>query len=207
MQNNEFLPKGGLAGSRMGSLLKSTRNTRALPTGTLRYIRSDYPGNLSDEEVSWLRKNGVTTIIDLREKTEYAQKPCRLETESGFTYYHLPVTGGGDTPKSVEAVAATYLGMLDEQMEKIIGTILEAKTNVMYFCGAGKDRTGVVSAILLKRLGYSNQEIIKDYMETKENLIGFLTSYVKAHPEVDINIIIPKEENIKKVLTALESRE
>lgn len=191
----------------MGSLLKSTRNTRALPTGTLRYIRSDYPGNLSDEEVSWLRKNGVTTIIDLREKTEYAQKPCRLETESGFTYYHLPVTGGGDTPKSVEAVAATYLGMLDEQMEKIISTILEAKTNVMYFCGAGKDRTGVVSAILLKRLGYSNQEIIKDYMETKENLIGFLTSYVKAHPEVDINIIIPKEENIKKVLTALESRE
>lgn len=191
----------------MGSLLKSTRNTRALPTGTLRYIRSDYPGNLSDEEVSWLRKNGVTTIIDLREKTEYAQKPCRLETESGFTYYHLPVTGGGDTPKSVEAVAATYLGMLDEQMEKIISTILEAKTNVMYFCGAGKDRTGVVSAILLKRLGYSNQEIIKDYMETKENLIGFLTSYVKAHPEVDMNIIIPKEENIKKVLTALESRE
>ena len=62
MQNNEFLPKGGLEDSRMGSLLKSTRNTRALPTGTLRYIRSDYPGHLSDEEVSWLRKNGVTTI-------------------------------------------------------------------------------------------------------------------------------------------------
>ena len=77
----------------------------------------------------------------------------------------------------------------------------------MYFCGAGKDRTGVVSAILLKRLGYSNQEIIKDYMKTKENLIGFLTSYVEAHPEVDINIIIPNEENIKKVLTALESKE
>ena len=90
-------------------------------------------------------------------------------------------------------------------MEKIISTILEAKTNVMYFCGAGKDRTGVVSAVLLKRLGYSNQEIIKDYMETKDNLMGFLTSYVKLHPEVDINIIIQKEENIKKVLTALEN--
>ena len=43
----------------MGSLLKSTRNTRALPTGTLRYIRSDYPGCLSDEEVSWLRKKAL----------------------------------------------------------------------------------------------------------------------------------------------------
>lgn len=189
----------------MGSLLQSTQNTRALPTGDFRYIRSDYPGNLTTSEVQWLLQNNIVTIIDLREEKEYRVKSCILETDPGFTYYHLPVTGGGDTPKSPEAVAATYLGMLDEQMEKIISTILEAKTNVMYFCGAGKDRTGVVSAVLLKRLGYSNQEIIKDYMETKDNLMGFLTSYVKLHPEVDINIIIPKEENIKKVLTALEN--
>ena len=32
------------------SLFRSTLNTRALPTGDFRYIRSDYPGNLSDEE-------------------------------------------------------------------------------------------------------------------------------------------------------------
>ena len=97
----------------MGSLLKSTRNTRALPTGTVRYIRSDYPGNLSDEEVSRLRKNGLTTLIDLREKTEYAQKPCRLETESGFTYYHLPFTGVGAVPESPDSVADAYVKMID----------------------------------------------------------------------------------------------
>lgn len=191
----------------MCALLQSTLNTRALPTGDFRYIRSDYPGGLTTSEVQWLLQNNVATIIDLREEKEYRAKPCILESEPGFTYYHLPVTGGGDTPKSPEAVATTYLGMLDEQMEKIIRTILEAKTNVMYFCSAGKDRTGVVSAILLKRLGYSNQEIIKDYMQTKDNLMGFLTEYVKSHPEVDINIIIPNEDNIKKVLTMLESKE
>lgn len=189
----------------MSSLFQSTRNTRALPTGDLRYIRSDYPGNLSASEVQWLLQNNVVTIIDLREEKEYRVKPCSLESDSRFTYYHLPVTGGGDTPKSPEAVATTYLGMLDEQMDKIISTILEAGTNVMYFCGAGKDRTGVVSAVLLKRLGYSNQVIIKDYMETKDNLMGFLTSYVESHPEVDINIIIPNEENIKRVLNLPES--
>ena len=42
-----------------------------------------------------------------------------------------------------------------------------------------------------------------DYMETKINLMGFLTEYVKEHPEVDINIIIPDAENIKKVLERL----
>ena len=184
----------------MSSLLKSTLNTRALPTGDLRYIRSDFPGNLSDDEVLWLVNNNITTIVDLREEKEYKVKPCRLETEKGFTFFHMPVTGGGDTPCSPEAVAETYLGMLDAQMDTIISTIMNANTNVMYFCGAGKDRTGVVSAVMLKKLGYSDQVIVDDYMETKENLMDFLTAYVKDHPEVDINIIIPNAENIKKVL-------
>ena len=184
----------------MSSLLQSTLNTRALPTGDMRYIRSDYPGKLSDSETRWLIDNDITTIVDLREEKEYLNKPCRLETEKGFIYYHMPVTGGGDTPKSPEAVANTYLRMMDEQMKKIIHTIMDAESNVLYFCGAGKDRTGVVSAIILRKLGYSDQTIIDDYMETKNNLMGFLTAYVAEHPEVDINTIVPNEDNIKKVL-------
>lgn len=189
----------------MGSLLRSTLNTRALPVGQLRYIRSDYPGKLSEAEVQWLLEKNITTIIDLREEKEYRVKPCVLESEPGFTYYHLPVTGGGDTPKSPDAVAEVYLGMLDERMDEIISTILDAKTNVMFFCSAGKDRTGVVSAILLKRLGYGNREIIEDYMETKDNLNEFLRAYVQAHPEVDIRTIMPNAENIKRVLAVLDS--
>jgi len=88
-------------------------------------------------------------------------------------------------------------------MNKIINTIMNADSNVLYFCGAGKDRTGVVSAIILRKLGYNDQVIIDDYMETKDNLMGFLIAYVKEHPEIDINIIIPNEENIKKVLESL----
>ena len=77
---------------------------------------------------------------------------------------------------------------------------MDAESNVLYFCGAGTDRTGVVSAIILRKLGYSDQTIIDDYMETKNNLMGFLTAYVAEHPEVDINTIVPNEDNIKKVL-------
>jgi len=187
----------------MGSLLQSTLNTRALPVGNLRYIRSDYPGKLTEDEVQWLRQNNITTIVDLREEKEYMAKPCRLEGEEGFVYYHLPVTGGEDTPETPDAVAGAYLAMLDEKMDKIIHTIMDAKSNVLFFCGAGKDRTGVVSAIILKKLGCSDRIIIDDYMETKDNLMGFLTSYVEEHPEVDLNTIIPSAENIKRVLEAI----
>lgn len=184
----------------MGSIFKSTLNTRYLPTGDMRYIRSDFPDNLSDREMEWLIENDVTTIVDLREEKEYLIKPCSLEEDDRFSYYHMPVTGGGDTPKSPEAVATTYLGMLDDMMDTIIDTIMNAKSKVMYFCGAGKDRTGVVSAIILKKLGFDESVIIDDYMETKDNLMEFLKEYVNKHPEVDINIIIPNENNIKKVL-------
>ena len=59
----------------MGSILQTTLNTRALPTGDMRYVRSDYPGELTDEEVRWLFQNGITTIVDLREAKEYEARP------------------------------------------------------------------------------------------------------------------------------------
>lgn len=187
----------------MSSLLPSTRNTRALPTGTLRYIRSDFPENLTDQEIQWLLDNNVTTIVDLRSEEETVKKPCCLKELDGFTYFLLPVTGGGDTPKSLEHLYTVYRQMIDEKMDKIIDTIMNADSNVMYFCTAGKDRTGVVSAIILKRLGFSDEVIIDDYMESKDNLMDMLTAYVDAHPEVDIEIIIPHRKNMELLLKQL----
>lgn len=184
----------------MGSLLKSTLNTRALPIGGMRYIRSDAPLDLSIDEIQWLLNNNITTLVDLRSEQELACRPCPLQQIEGFIYYHLPVAGGGDTPKSRAHLHEIYQGMVDEQMDNILNTILNATSNVMYFCTAGKDRTGVVSALLLKRLGISEDIIVEDYMKSKENLLDMLTAYVKNHPEVDIDIIIPQEENIRRVL-------
>ena len=187
----------------MSSILQSTRNTRVLPTGEIRYIRSDVPENLSDKEIRWLLENHIITIVDLRSDEEAAEKPCILKKQKGFRYFHLPVTGGGDTPKSLEHLHTIYQQMVDEQMEKIIDTIMNAESGVLYFCTAGKDRTGVVSAIILKRLGFSDEVIIDDYMQSKDNLMDMLTAYVCVHPEIDIEIIIPHRENMEQLLKQL----
>lgn len=166
----------------------------------MRYIRSDVPLNLTDEEIQWLLDNNITTLVDLRSDEEVGRQPCELAAKEGFQYYHLPVTGGGGTPRSLEHLHTVYSQMIDKQMEKIIDTIKNAKSNVMYFCTAGKDRTGVVSAVLLRELGYSDEVIIDDYMKSKDNLIDMLTAYVKEHPEVDIEIIIPHVDNMSRLL-------
>ena len=187
----------------MSSLLQSTRNTRALPTGTMRYIRSDLPENLTDKEIQWLLDHNITTIVDLRSDEEILNKPCCLKNKDGFRYFHLPVTGGGGTPKSLEHLYVVYRQMVDDKMDKIIDTIMNADSNVMYFCTAGKDRTGVVSAIILKRLGYSDEVIIDDYMKSKDNLMEMLKAYVSVHPEVDMDIIMPHNENMEQLLKQL----
>ena len=187
----------------MASLLQSTCNTRWLPAGEKRFLRSDAPVALTEADVAWLRANNVTTLVDLRSAEEVQHLPCCLAGAEGFRYVHLPVTGGGGTPISREHLHQVYAGMLDEQMERILETIFSADSGVMFFCTAGKDRTGVVTAAILRRLGVDEETIVADYMLTKENVMGRLLAYVKLHPEVDLDIIVPQEENIRRVLALM----
>lgn len=195
----------------MSSLLKSTLNTRVLPVDgipidEMRYIRSDAPLHLTKEEIQWLLDHDISILVDLRSAQELERKPCPLQNIPGFTYCHLPVTGGESIPKSRHQLNEIYRGMIDKQMDTILETILKAPSNVMYFCTAGKDRTGVVSALLLKRLGISEDVIVEDYMKSKENLFDMLTAYARNHPGIDIDLLIPQEENIKDVLSHDQKR-
>ena len=184
----------------MGSLFKNTYNTRSILPDGFRFIRSDVPNRITEKEVQWLIDHDVTTVIDLRDDKEREQKKCQLINNKRFQYYYMPVTGGNSIPKSVDDVSKSYLKMADEQMDKIINTISKAEANVLYFCNAGKDRTGVVSAILLYKMGMSLDYIIKDYMESKNNLKTILEEYAKQFPDINIDIITPHERYIQEFL-------
>ncbi|MBO5426071.1 MAG: tyrosine-protein phosphatase [Lachnospiraceae bacterium] len=190
----------------MSSLLVTTKNTRSILPNSLRYIRSDVPINLTKKDIQYLISNNICTIVDLREENERIQKPCSLIDNDNFEYHCMPVTGGNRIPKSVDDVSKSYINMVDDNMMQIIDTIINAKTNVLYFCNAGKDRTGVVSAILLRRFGMNDEYIINDYMKSKDNLVGLLENFVRQYPDVDINVITPQERYMRELLEWL-SRE
>ena len=185
-------------------LLETTKNTRNILPDSLRFIRSDVPNNLTDEEIDWLLSNNICTIVYLREDEERQQKKCRLLEDNRFCYYCMPVTGGNMIPDSVEEVSKSYINMVDDNMLQIIDTIINAKTNVMYFCNAGKDRTGVVSAIILHKLGMNDDYIVEDYMKTKENLKDALESFARQCSQIDINVITPNERYMREFLEWLK---
>lgn len=184
----------------MNNILTSTLNTRAILSDSLRFIRSDVPNCITKEEIDWLIAHNITTIVDLRTDEERVKKECPLVYSDQFQYYCMPVTGGNAIPQTVDDVADSYIKMVDEQMGKIIDAIWTADSNVLYFCNAGKDRTGVVSAILLYKSGMSKEYIIDDYMQSKDNLKDMLDSYAKSFPDVDINIIMPHEKYMREFL-------
>ncbi len=188
----------------MSSLFCKTKNTRCIIEDNLKYIRSDVPVNLSADEINWLLQSNITTIIDLRTDEERKTKKCPLESISGFVYHKMTVSGGDVVPESVEKVSYSYIKMVDSKMSDIINTIFNADSNVLYFCNAGKDRTGVVSAIILRKLGYDYEYIISDYLKSAENLHDVLMMFAENNPNIDIDVITPRAEYMQKLLQYLD---
>lgn len=188
----------------MASLFRNTYNTRSLRDGSLRYLRSDVPDRLEADEVDWLKTHDVTTIVDLRTPEEAAVRPCLWAQERPFIYQNLPVTGGNAVPTSPDSVADSYLDMVDNRMDRILEILEGAERNTLYFCMAGKDRTGVVSALLLSRMGASREEIVTDYTESADNLRGLFQTVCRQHPELDPRVLEPRRETMEQFLDALE---
>ena len=191
------------------SIFESTFNTRYVPTGDKRYLRSDCPSQLTDEEVKWLKDHNYVTVVDFRNPEECESKPCRLEKEKGFKYLHMPFTGEWyvPNPPQLEQIIKSYEEMVNDNTFKIVDTIMSAPTNVLYFCAAGKDRTGVISAIILYRLGFDEDTIIKDYMESRNNSLAYVKAYMeKYHPEEELKPVLSDERYIKAALELVKRR-
>lgn len=191
----------------MASLLTYTLNTRLLREGSFRYIRSDVPDRLSEADIDWLLAHDVRTVVDLRALNEAQKRPCPLEEHPAFAYYHMPVSTGDIVPLCVEDVPRSYMAMADEKMDEIIRLVENASTNVLYFCNAGKDRTGVLSALLLRRMGAPRREIVENYLITAENLREMLAEFVAKRPELSLHVVTPRAWYMETFLDRIEARE
>ena len=181
-------------------IFESTRNTRPIIENSLRYIRSDVPTKITEEEKDWLVTNNVTTIVDLRTDDERVRKYCPLMDDNRFSYYVCSVAGGNNVPSSTDDVSKSYIAMVDAQFDTMIEFLLNTKSNVFYFCNAGKDRTGVVSAVLLYKLGMSTEYIVNDYLKTKSNLDTLLIDLARQNPTIDVDVITPHRQYIEEFL-------
>jgi len=192
------------------SLLTTTQNTRELggyrtKDGTFTkeevLLRSDVQNYPNETDYNYLKTHGITTIIDMRGAKDIVRKPSGFVGKEGFEYYNFQIEEGSGVPESVGAVPNSYMKIaLAKAMPEVFKCIVNAKSGVMFNCTAGKDRTGVVSAILLLHAGVNDKDIVDNYVLTKEYGRERLELVHKNFPEVDINIVTPCEMFMEEFL-------
>lgn len=189
---------------RAESLLETTLNTRELGGYRTRQgnmtkvdtlLRSDEQKQLSSRDIAYLSERQITTIIDMRTKKVTSHLPSPFANKTPFAYHNIPIEEGSGVPESMEAVPVSYMNIAGSaNMRQVYRSIAQAPRGVLFHCSTGKDRTGVVSAILLLLADVGDRDIIENYMMTKEYNAKRFALARKNYPDLDINIIIPREE-------------
>lgn len=146
-------------------------------------VRSDNVRRLTDEGWRALAEHGVQRIVDLRFPEELAEDQPR---DVDIDVVHVSVLGAEPDPEYLKELDAhlavndvvdhyawSYVDFLERYRERFgqaFAAIADAKGTVVVHCFAGKDRTGLVAAVLLRLAGVDHATIGADYAVTAENL-------------------------------------
>lgn len=155
----------------MGGIL--TESGRAVRWNRL--FRADALSALDSAEWQTLYEKGVRTVVDLRSLSETETFPDRVP--DSITLYHCPMQEENlDIHNLDEGAAAAFRRSMSECYADMVRktphllcaalhTVKDALQDgaVIFHCTAGKDRTGVLAAVILTILGAYDADILADY--------------------------------------------
>ncbi len=155
-----------------------------------RVFRSDSLGPVTHEDAAHLTEElGLVTVVDLRSSEEVKKEGRGALVDAAVRYHHLPlfeVTPGVDTewPGSLHDFYRGLLRDASDKVARVLHVIAEADAHpIVFHCVAGKDRTGVVAAVLLGLLGVCDDDIIADYALTQEVMPAMIDRW-NSQPEI-----------------------
>ena len=152
-------------------------------------VRTDNLAFLSDEGRAALRAYGVKTIVDLRYPQEASAHPNPFAGEPH--HYHLPLLDEARREDEDKAFAVSRLNwhtlVFDERAENV-AAVMHAiarapEGGVLFHCHAGKDRTGIVAALLLDLAGVPHDVITEDYALSNDYLKPRHEEWLSQVPE------------------------
>lgn len=136
-------------------------------------VRSAHLAEAEEEDL-----NGISAVIDLRTPGEAKEKPDRcfgaeyipmaahFEDAAGFVRDDdAPDPPVPEMGTLYRMAALNLSGYFSEALKAIISHDFSSGA-ILFHCSAGKDRTGVITALVLMLLGVSRGEIVKDYLKT-----------------------------------------
>jgi protein-tyrosine phosphatase len=150
-------------------------------------LRSDTLQELTEQDVKLLRDYGLRTVIDLRTPMEAENEGRGPLANEPIAYVNLPfmpdelLVPGHDKARDLIVAERResdrvdhYLNYLRYAGDRVVGAV-KVMANpdgppALFHCAAGKDRTGVLAALVLDSVGVERDAIIADFALTNERL-------------------------------------
>ncbi|HSL86398.1 MAG TPA: tyrosine-protein phosphatase [Bacteroidales bacterium] len=186
--------------------------------------RSASPDKISASDIKKLHALDIRTIIDLRAPYESRKKKkvignietisLPLDFEKTTRERLMPYLYKKDAYDEIDEInSSLYIEILDSAIpvfRQVIETLQSAdRRPVLIHCQAGKDRTGVICALIQLALEADKQSIIDDYMRSNESLMPFFRKRLRLRKIISLGFfpsetilyaIRVKEKNIEAVL-------
>ena len=166
-------------------------------------LRSDALIDLDAWEVEYLYDYGLRTIIDMRNDFEVTKRPCTIENDSRFNYVHIPILNREQKDEKAsfdQPLFDTYIDILTEFKDKVRDVLREITKHsdmVLFNCSAGKDRTGIIAAIILLLNGVSIYDVLADY-EISSTYLTPRTEYIRSlYPNMKMHVMLSLKETLE----------
>lgn len=204
-------------------------------TAAGRLLRADNLQGLSAADVVKLvDEHRVTTVVDLRSAHEVrAEGPGPLRAVSAVHHAHHSVIPDFGTATDVTAdallvrrerirarypddfVCGVYLSYVEDRPDSIVAALREVSSAdgaALIHCAAGKDRTGVVTAIALTAVGVLRDAVVADYVATGERIAAIVDrlraspTYAEDLKRIPPEAHIPRAESMVSFLDEFDIR-
>jgi protein-tyrosine phosphatase len=134
------------------------------------FLRSEAPCDLASTDIDFLIDYGVTGTADLRSEPERQARPNELAPRVNFypiSLLHRAAVYGDDSHQEQDfSWGAQYLQMAEDNgpfFREMLPICLKEEGALLYHCTTGKDRTGLLSCVLLSIAGVAKEDIAADY--------------------------------------------
>ena len=168
---------------------------------------------------------GIKTLIDLRGDIEIEFGGVGALAELVVARYHAPfrsrpidatVAAAPAADRSPDAMVEQYLGILEHSSDLVVEAVRNLGSDealpAVFFCAAGKDRTGVLAAVVLGGLGVRAEDIVTDYVLTEESIEAIIKRFAQSesaapmYRDLPPSHFAPFAETMERVIAAVGER-
>jgi protein-tyrosine phosphatase len=156
-------------------------------------FRADGLTRLDEDDCAQLAELGLATVIDLRTEGELETRGRFPEVSFEVEYHHLPLTDVLPPTEDLSRydepafVTSRYQQLFSEGSRSLARAVdvlgAPGALPAVFHCSAGKDRTGILAALILGFLGVPRDVIVEDYALSAEAMIALLERLKQEYAE------------------------